>query len=178
MLILEYSLDFSDTTGSLWFYSKDEATNFNANIVDANDFKYFRNKAKLLGNTISYGANEIIRNTTIAVPSKYLSNCWRLLGKPLVNCKVELKLRWMNPCVFSAAGADDDDANSNNINFIINDRKLYVPVVTLSAKKQLKTVKFSYFLDLKDQWIWMNMKQVVRIKAGRINIKIFLSQTL
>ena len=59
----------------------------------------------------------------------------------------------MNPCVFSAAGADDDDANSNNINFTINDRKLYVPVVTLSAKKQLKTVKFSYFLDLKDQWI-------------------------
>ena len=26
---IEYSLNWSDMTGSLWFYSKDEATNFN-----------------------------------------------------------------------------------------------------------------------------------------------------
>ena len=27
--LIEYSLNYSGTTGSLWFYSKDEATNFN-----------------------------------------------------------------------------------------------------------------------------------------------------
>ena len=27
--LIEYSLNYSETTGSLWFYSKDEATNFN-----------------------------------------------------------------------------------------------------------------------------------------------------
>ena len=43
-----YSLNYSDTTGSLWFYSRDEATNFNADTADDDAFKY---KAKLLGNT-------------------------------------------------------------------------------------------------------------------------------
>ena len=27
--MLEYSSNYSDTTSSLWFYSKDESTNFN-----------------------------------------------------------------------------------------------------------------------------------------------------
>ena len=30
--LLEHSWIYSDTTGSLWFYSKDEATNFKAGI--------------------------------------------------------------------------------------------------------------------------------------------------
>ena len=34
--LVEYSSDYSDTTGSLWFYSKDEATNFNTNIANDN----------------------------------------------------------------------------------------------------------------------------------------------
>ena len=57
--LLEYSLNYSDTTGSLWLYSKDEATNFNADIVDVNVFKYFNNKAKLFGNTVVYKINGI-----------------------------------------------------------------------------------------------------------------------
>ena len=32
--LLKYSSNYSDTMGSLWFYSKDEATNFNADIVE------------------------------------------------------------------------------------------------------------------------------------------------
>ena len=48
----------------------------------------------------------------------------------------------MNHCVLSAAGADNDNANSNNIIYTIKDRKLYVPVFTLSAK-QPKTIKTS-----------------------------------
>ena len=31
-----YSSNYSDTTGSLWFYSKDEATTFNTKIADNN----------------------------------------------------------------------------------------------------------------------------------------------
>ena len=30
--LIEYSSNYSETTGSLWFYSKDEVTNFNNNI--------------------------------------------------------------------------------------------------------------------------------------------------
>ena len=36
--LLEYSCNYSDTAGSLWFYSKDEAANFNANVVGNNNF--------------------------------------------------------------------------------------------------------------------------------------------
>ena len=45
--------------------------------------------ANLLENTEVDGANEILKNTTIAVPLKYLSNCRRSLEMPLINCKVE-----------------------------------------------------------------------------------------
>ena len=48
---LEYSTNYSDTTGSLWFYSKDKATNFNANIVDTNDLNPSSMMQKLLRNT-------------------------------------------------------------------------------------------------------------------------------
>ena len=37
--LIEHSSNHSETTGSLWFYSKDEGTNFNADIVNDNNFK-------------------------------------------------------------------------------------------------------------------------------------------
>ena len=43
--LIEYSSNYSETTGSLWFYSKDEGTNFNANMANANNFKTFKYKA-------------------------------------------------------------------------------------------------------------------------------------
>ena len=95
--LIEYILNYSETTGSLWFYSKDEVNNYNANIANTNAFKSFKNKTKLLGSTVAQPtpnqANEILRNVTIAVPLKYLSNFWRSPEMPLINCKVELKLK-------------------------------------------------------------------------------------
>ena len=67
----EYSSNYSETKGSLWFYSKDEATNFHADIANTNDFKYFKYKAKLLGNAVADEANGILKNGTIAAPLKY-----------------------------------------------------------------------------------------------------------
>ena len=49
--LIEYCSSQSETTGSLWFYSKDEATNFNDNIANTNNFKSFKYQAKLLKNT-------------------------------------------------------------------------------------------------------------------------------
>ena len=49
--LIEYS-----STGYLWFYSKDEAANFNNNIGNTNNFKSIKCKAKLLGNTIAQPA--------------------------------------------------------------------------------------------------------------------------
>ena len=46
--LIEYNSNYSSTTGSLWFYSKDEATDSNADIANDNNFKSFKYKAKLL----------------------------------------------------------------------------------------------------------------------------------
>ena len=67
------------STRSLWFNSKDETTDFNADIANDKNFKSFRYKTKLLGNTVANAANGILRNATIAVLLKYLSNFWRSL---------------------------------------------------------------------------------------------------
>ena len=66
---------------------------------------------------------------------------------PLINCNVELKLKWTKYCVLSAAGNDNvngngnDDVNGNNIIFTIKDTKLYVPIITLSARDNQKLSK-------------------------------------
>ena len=46
---LEHSSNYFDTKGSLWFYSKDEEANFNANIAaDDSNFNSFKYKTKLI----------------------------------------------------------------------------------------------------------------------------------
>ena len=37
--LLEFSSNYSEATGCLWFYAKVEATNFNADIPNTNNFK-------------------------------------------------------------------------------------------------------------------------------------------
>ena len=61
---------------------------------------------------------------------------------PLINSKIELKLKWTNHSVLSAAGADNANAKSNNIIFTIKDTKLYIPIVTLSERDNQKLSKF------------------------------------
>ena len=39
--LIEYSSNYSETKGSLWFHSKDKTTNFNADIANTNNFKFF-----------------------------------------------------------------------------------------------------------------------------------------
>ena len=55
---------------------------------------------------------------------------------PLINCKIELKLKWTKYCVLPANDYDNDNDNdnANNIIFTIKDTKLYVPVVTFLVR--------------------------------------------
>ena len=54
--LLKNSSNYSDTRGILWFYSKDKANNFNANIAKTNAFKSFEYEDKLLGDTVAQPA--------------------------------------------------------------------------------------------------------------------------
>ena len=75
--LIEHSSNYFDTLGSLWCYSKNESTNFDADPGSNDDFKSFKHKAKLSGNTEADNANGILKNVAIAVPLKHLSNFWR-----------------------------------------------------------------------------------------------------
>ena len=50
--LIKYSSNNSDTTGSLCFYSKDEGTNFNANIENTDNFKSLKCNTKICGNRV------------------------------------------------------------------------------------------------------------------------------
>ena len=91
---------------------------------------------KLLGNIPQLVADAACvgrLNVKVVVPVKYLSNFFRLLEMPLINCKIKLNLTWKKECVLSTLN-DDADNPENNAVFIINETKLYVPVVTLSKE--------------------------------------------
>ena len=77
----------------------------------------------------------------------------------------------------SAGGADHTSDRDDNIIFPIKDTKLYVPVVTLSAKDNQKLSNL-LAKDLRNQFIGLNIKQKVRIKIRQMNIDIFLNQIL
>ena len=83
--LIEYSSKYSKTIRSLWFYLKDEVTDFNADIGSTNNFKSFMYKAKLLKNIEADNTNGILKTATNAVPLKYLSDFWRSLEMPLIN---------------------------------------------------------------------------------------------
>ena len=51
--LIECSSNYFETTGSWWFYSKDEVTNLNANITNTDDFKSFKCQAKLSETTVA-----------------------------------------------------------------------------------------------------------------------------
>ena len=87
----------------------------------------------------------------IVVPLKYLSNFWRSLNIPLINCEIELILTWFTNCVLiSKATREANDGtnsvvqkidNPENAILEITDTKLYVPVVTLSKENDIKLLE-------------------------------------
>ena len=67
------------------------------------------------------------------VPLKYLSNFWRTLEMPLINCEVNLILTCSEICVIVSTNVANQDAT-----FTITEAKLYVSVVALSTKDNAK----------------------------------------
>ena len=128
--LIEYSDNYQDSSATLYQYKRDEPPEDDA-VADlaydnSSSFKY---KIKLLGNIARVAGNAAgVRrlNVKIVVPLKYLSNFFRSLEMPLINCKIKLNLTWKKECVLSTGGGDAV--------FIINDTKLYVPAVALSKE--------------------------------------------
>ena len=134
--LIEYSDNYSKTSGNLWQYCKEiPAVNNNGNIVDfngANATDSFNFKTKITGQTAADNNNGNIAgrvNVEIMVPLKYLSNFWKTLEMPLINYEVEVILTWSANCVIIYTNVANQDPT-----FTITETNLYVPVVTLSTK--------------------------------------------
>ena len=92
------------TTGSLWNYYRDKPSD-----PLSSNSKSFNYKASITGYTYNigdgeegYDANKVGKNETkVVIPLKYLSNFWKSLNIPLINCELELILTWSKNCILA-----------------------------------------------------------------------------
>ena len=105
--VIEYSDNYQDSLATLYQYKRDEPPDDEAVAeLTADNSSSLKYKISLLGNPVV--ANNIARiNVRVVVPSKYLSNFFRSLEMPLINCKIKLNLKWKKECVLST-----DDGNA------------------------------------------------------------------
>ena len=115
--LIEYSDNYSKTSGSFWQCYRDDPNKI------ITDFESFKFKVKITGKTPAACNTKDVR---IAVPLKHLSNFWRTLEVPLINCATYLILTWSENFVISSATGETE--------FKIKNVPVYVPVVTLSTQ--------------------------------------------
>ena len=116
--LLEYSDNYADSSGSFYQFKRDESSindARNPNNVALDNSASFKYKASLLGKaTDTDGNDRSLKNTKIAAQLKYLSNFFRSLEMPLINCKINVELNWNNYCVVYGADTYDGGDNVNN----------------------------------------------------------------
>ena len=177
--LIEYSKNYSKTTGSLWNYYRDEPNsgaegNINYSIKDSKSFDY---KTKITGRL---EGSDTEKEVEIVVPLKHLDNFWRTLDISLINCEVNLILTWSENCVIRSKARRDADPdadpavaavnNLTNGTFKIKDTKLYVPVVTLSTKddnKLLQQLKAWFKRTIK--WNKYRSEMTTQTKTNNLN---------
>ena len=132
--LIEYSDDYSQTFENLWQYCRDETalankcdiTDFNGGSADTNSFKI---KEKTAGQPGNNGKKKV----ELMVSLKYLSNFWRTLEMPLINCETNFDLNWSEKCVIFTTNIAAEATT-----FSITDRKLYTPTVNVSTQDNAK----------------------------------------
>ena len=148
--LLEYGKNYRKTTGSLCSYYRDEPSD-----PLSSNSESLKWKTSITGNTynvgddeVGYDADKVGKNETeIVIPLKHLSNFWRTLDIPLINCEIELILTWSKNCALAdltetAAGNNNDPPAiiaPTGLEFQITDTKLHVLAITLSKIKCQKT---------------------------------------
>ena len=120
--LIEYSDNYSDTSGSLSDFKKDEIVN-NADLTNDDNNPSCKYKASLITNNETDGTKMGVK---IAVTLKYLSNFWRSLEMSLINCKAELSLKRIESCVLIPAAmvADIKATDADSATFEITDARI------------------------------------------------------
>ena len=173
--LLEYSKNYRKSTGSLQNYYRDEPSNPLS--LNSESFKY---KTIIVGKIPE--DNDWLTNAEVVIPLKYLSNFWRALNIPLINCEVELILTWSKNCVLAdmttrhAEGDNPAIVAPTGLEFKITDTKLYVPVVTLSKEndtKLLEQLKTGFKRTIK----WNKYRSQMTIQPQNNNLNYLIDPT-
>ena len=128
--LLECSKNYRKTTGSIWNYYRDEPSNHLSS--NSESCKY---RTSIKGHT-GYDGDKVGKNKNeVIILLIYLSNFWRALNIPLINCEAELILIWSKNCVLADMAVANNP--STGLDFKIIDTKLHVPVVTLSKENDI-----------------------------------------
>ena len=176
--LFEYSKTYRKTTGSLWNYYRDEASNPLS--CNSESFKY---KTSITGNTYNlgddkegYDANKVSKNETeVVIPPKHLSNFWKALNIPLINCEVELILIWSKNCVLADMARRNAQGNNlaivppAEITFEITDTKIICSSCYFVKRKWYKTFRPSKF-GFKRTIKWSKYKSQMTFQSNNKNL--------
>ena len=197
--LIEYSKNYLlySATGSLQNYYRNETSNgeeggINYSIKSSKSFDY---KTSITGKLESNNVEK--DDVEVVVPLTYLSNLWKILDIPLINCEISLNLTWSEDCVLTSKVTRDADSDADPVvagiinptteTFKITGCKLYVPVVDLSAEnnhkllEQLKTgfkrtIKWNkYRSEMSNQTKNNNLNYLIDPTFTNVNILFVLS---
>ena len=142
--LLEYGKNYKKTTGSLWNYYRDEPSN-----PLSSNSESFKCKTSIIEKTPDN--NDTLENVRFAAPLKHLSNFWRRLDMPLINCEIELTLIWSENCILTDMTVRNANPQANpsvtetfgptGATFKITETKLFVAVVILSTENEKKLLE-------------------------------------
>ena len=146
--LIEYSDNYQDSSATLYQYKRDEPPEADA-VADltADNSSSFKYKVKLLGNPVLDG-NVAKRSVKVVLPLKYLSNFFRSLEMPLINCKIKLNLTWRKNVYCQL--------------MLVMQYLLFQ--LLLCQKKIIKILLNNKIKDFKDLFIGTNIKQKDKTK--------------
>ena len=152
--LIKYSDNYQDSSAILYQYKRDEPPEDDA-VADltADNSSFFKYKINLLGNPVVAG-NVAGRNVKVVIPLKYLSNFFRSLEMPLINCKIKLNLTWKKNVYYQMKMV---------MLYLLSMIQNCTFQLLICQKKITKILLNNKIKDFKDLFTGMNIKQNHRL---------------
>ena len=113
--VIEYSDNYSKTSGILWKHCGNVLiVNNDGAITDFTEANATIDSFSLIENLTGQKDNNGTKNVEIKISLKHLSNFWRTLEMPLINCEINLDLNWSENYVIVATNRSSSCQNIFN----------------------------------------------------------------
>ena len=116
-----------------------------------------------------------------------MSNFWRSIDLPLINCEIELDLIWTRSCIISEISrtsivignptAREVATETTAATFQINNAKLYVPILNFSINDNIKFLK-NIKQGFKTTISWNKYRSEITTQTKKSNLGYLIDPTL